>query len=101
MKVVFHLDEKHKFNLTWMNVENILTENPQAKVSVVINSEAVELFTNKEIKLHKGVTYYICNNAIKMRKVNKEELISGLEFTNSGVYQVALLQQEGYYYIKP
>ena len=101
MKVVFHIDEKTKFKLTWMNVENILTENSEVKVSVVINSEAVELFTNKEIKLLSNVDYYICNNALNFRKVNKNDLIAGLKIINSGVYQVALLQEEGYFYIKP
>ncbi len=101
MKVVFHIDEKDKFKLTWANVNNILTENPSVKVSVVINSEAVELFTNKEIVLKENVTYYICNNALNMRNVNKKDLIKGLNITNSGVYQVLLLQNEGYYYIKP
>ncbi len=101
MKVVFHIDEKDKFNLTWINVGNILNEDPKAKVSVVINSEAVELFTNKEIKLLENVDYYICKNALNIRKVNRKDLIKNLILTNSGVYQVALLQKEGYYYIKP
>lgn len=101
MKVVFHIDEKDKFNLTWINVGNILNEDPKAKVSVVINSEAVELFTNKEIKLLENVDYYICKNALNIRKVNQKDLIKNLILTNSGVYQVALLQKEGYYYIKP
>lgn len=101
MKVLFHLDEKNKFNLTWMNVTNILSANSNLEVSVVINSEAVELFTNNEVKLNDKVKYYICNNALEMRKVNKKDLIIGLNVVESAVYKIALLQEEGYHYIKP
>lgn len=100
MKVLFHIDEYHKWDLLQANVANILKEDNQIKVAVVANAEAVDLFVHQK-SLIDNVKYYICNNALTSRKVDKQRLIEGVEIVSSGVYKILLLQEEGFKYIKP
>lgn len=100
MKVLFHIDEYHKWDLVQANVANILKEDETLEVAVVANAEAVDLFVHNKALINK-VNYYICNNALTSRKVNKQQLISGVEIVSSGVYQILLLQEAGFKYIKP
>lgn len=100
MKVLFHIDEYDKWDLTQANVRNILKEDANIKVSVVANAEAVDLFIH-ERALVDNVNYYVCNNALTARSIPKEKLIKGVEVTSSDVYKILLLQEEGYKYIKP
>lgn len=100
MKVLFHIDEISKWTLLSANIKNILKEDPSISVSVVANAEAVDLFIT-QLNLEKNVTYFVCNNALTNRKIDKTKLISNIEITPSGVYKILLLQEEGYKYIKP
>lgn len=52
---------------------------------------------------NQGVSFAICNNTIKGRKVQMSDLydVDDKDIVPSGVAQLAKLQQEGYTYIKP
>jgi len=100
MKVVFGISEAAKWELVNANVRNILVEDPNLEVAVVAYSEAVTIFVDKNLELHKGVKYYLCNNAIESREVDRSKLIKGVEITNSGVYKILLLQEDNFRYIR-
>lgn len=101
MKVVFHFNEKDKFKMVNLNVNNLLEQDNNIEVVVVINGPAVELYTDQTIKLRQGVKYFICNEAITQRNVDKDKLIEGLKIVESAVYEIARLQSVGYSYIRP
>ncbi len=50
-----------------------------------------------------GVNFQVCANTLKGRKVNKDDLydLEDGDIVSSGVAQLALLQGQGYAYIKP
>ncbi len=101
MKALFHIDERHKWPLLMMNVKNLIQVAGDIEVAVVINSEAVELFVKSTVKLEPNVKYYLCENSIKMRNLDIKDVIPGTEIIKSGVYQIVLLQNQGFSYIKP
>lgn len=100
MKVLFHIDAYNMWDLLQANVNNILKENPNLEVAVVANAEGVDLFTHPQA-LVEGVKYYVCNNALTARKIDRSRLIDGVEVVSSGVYQILLLQEANFRYIKP
>lgn len=101
MKALFHIDERHKWPLLSMNIKNLIQVSPAMDIAVVINSEAVELFFKSTVKLEPNVKYFLCENSIKMRNLDMKDVLPGTEIIKSGVYQIVLLQNQGYPYIKP
>lgn len=112
MKTVLHLNsaDPSKKSELFGNIKN-LQEDPRVDIEdiqVVINSNAVEMVekgssAEKYIKedIEDGVTYNICSNSIENReKVDKENLIEGLEIVESGIGTLNLLKDEGYNYVK-
>ena len=100
MKVVFGISEASKWELVSANVTNILIEDPTIEVVVVAYSEAVIVFAEDDVELHPDATYYVCNNAIISREVDRDKLHKRANVTNSGVYKILLLQEEGFKYIR-
>ncbi len=112
MKVVFHLDsdETPTFELALANITNLLNDVGKADVAVLANGFAVKLFvekvstkfreTLKELK-ERGVKFYVCNNAMKVHGINKEDLFEFCEVVPAGITKLVKLQMEGYTYVKP
>lgn len=100
MKAIFHIDERHKWALLASNIKNLLMAE-KVTVAVVINSEAVELFIKSTITLDPNFTYYVCNNSITTRHLDRNDLHKGAKITANGVLKIIELQDEGYRYIKP
>lgn len=101
MKVVFAISEAAKWDLVSANVRNILIEDDSLEVVVVAFSEGVTVFANENVELHPNATYYLCNNAINSRGVDRKKLPKEVKIVNSGVYQILLLQEDGFKYIRP
>jgi intracellular sulfur oxidation DsrE/DsrF family protein len=100
MKALFHIDERHKWPMVQANIKNMLAET-DAEIALVANSEAVELFIKSTITLEDKVTYYVCNNSITQRHLDRNDLNKKAKITGSGVVQIVKLQDEGFRYIKP
>lgn len=101
MKAVFHIDESHKWNLVSANVKNLKKEAADMKVVVVVNGEAVQLFTNQAMQLCTDVSYHICKNSLLANHIDEASLIEGVTLASSGVMDIVQLQEKGYRYIKP
>ena len=112
MKTVFHLNsaEASKKSELLGNAKN-LQEDSRIEVEdiqVVINSEAVEMAEEGSASeeylrecMEEGVNFNVCSNSVENReKIEKEELIEGLEIVESGVGTLNLLQMKGYNYTK-
>lgn len=100
MRVLFHVDENNKWMLTQTNVKNILQENRDLDVVVLANAEAVVYYYDNPEYIP-GVTYIACNNALKGRGLDPNIIQNRVKIVPSGVYEIVLLQEKNYRYIKP
>ncbi|MFA6375432.1 MAG: hypothetical protein WCY04_04315 [Bacilli bacterium] len=101
LKVVLHVSNFEQITRMQNNVNNLFKKDDTADVSVVVNGEAVTKFTKgNETKLNPKATYYLCNNSLKSNNILTDDLLTDTHITPSGVYKLALLQREGYLYIK-
>lgn len=112
LKVVFHLDFDctPTFELALNNIANFLNDVGDADVAVLANGFAVKLFVKTvsakfrerlEELNKKGVKFYICNNALNIHKINKEDVFDFCEIVPAGITKLVELQREGYAYVKP
>ena len=114
-KVVFHVDEVSKWKLTLVNVKNFVEDIADAEyfIEIVANAEAVIIFADnmaenteelvREMKflISKGVTISACRNALRANVIAEESLPSFISIVPAGVTRLAILQRQGYSYIKP
>lgn len=112
MKVIFHIDEEGKWQLTLGNVKNMLSyanaHNEEYKIEILANSEAVKEATKettyaKEFaQLHKeGVDIALCHNALMAQGIKEDKIWEDCRIVPAGVVELAEKQMEGYAYIKP
>ena len=108
LKVLFHVDEMEKWQLTLNNINNFLNGVEEADILVVANAVAVkgylpdfELYeTIKELD-QRGVVFSACNNALKGNNIDKEYVGEFVKIVPAGVIEIAQKQMEGYAYIRP
>jgi len=114
-KVVFHVDEVSKWKLTLVNVKNFVEDiaDTEYSIEIVANAEAVIIFADNraenteelvgEMKflISKGVTISACRNALRANVIAEERLPSFISIVPAGVTRLAILQGQGYSYIKP
>lgn len=115
MRVVFHIDESHKWGMVLANARNIQrysSANAEELVSeVVANGEAVkefrggagmeDLHTQMQDLMEAGVVFAACGNAMKSHGMTEEELLAGVVMVPAGVVELVQKQHEGFAYIKP
>lgn len=108
-KVVFHIDDIHKWDRVIGNVNNLLKEiDPKnAEIVVVANSEAVKgyLMSEKHHALNaltdKNIVLNICQNSMKGFEIDASELPNFVVIVSAAVLELARKQHEGFAYIKP
>lgn len=111
-KVIFHIDESSKWELTLKNAANLmpLIDMEASQIEILANAEAVQDFRNKEanpygeamLRLSKqGVYFAACNNALKGMGIPPEQLMPFVHVVLAGVLELMQRQAQGYAYIKP
>ncbi|MBW7572061.1 DsrE family protein [Caproiciproducens faecalis] len=112
-RVIFHIDEFHKWNLLLNNIKNLLVSYDDLSgifIEVLANSEAVKGYvynsdlidTNSlEFLSQKNVAFVACNNALNGMNISREQLFPFVKVVPVGVRELIDKQQEGYAYIKP
>lgn len=113
-RAVFHLDMNDVgiLNLALTNVTNLLNAIPGQTHHLVMlfNGPAVQMLTSQNAAAYMekilplqgaGVSFMVCNNALRHFTVDPADLIPGCEIVPAGVVSLIELQQEGYAYIKP
>ncbi len=120
-KVVYHISGGvgllgRNFDQPLGNIANHVRafgSNPFA-LEVVINGDGIGMLTRAKTEKHlsdridalraKGVTFKICYNTLKERRLDPDKDLYKVErqdIVASGVAQVAALQGQGYIYMKP
>ena len=91
------------------NIENILKEAPDTIIEVVCHGEGITLVERKTTKqadkiaalIKQQVSFVGCENTMRKKSLNKEDLLAGVGTVPSGAVEVLRKQQEGYGYFRP
>jgi intracellular sulfur oxidation DsrE/DsrF family protein len=89
-------------------VKNIRTAWPNASIEVVCHGPGLDLLVASKTKApnevaewsQKGVVFAACNNTMKRRKLNKEDLLPSAQVVPSAMIELTLKQEKGYAYVK-
>jgi len=114
-KVVYHVNDASNARAAMRNVQNHLNAAPDAKIAVVTHGKGIDFLLNdaKDAKgdgydaqvaglAAKGVSFKVCNNTLKARKLDASAVNPDATVVPSGVAEIGKLQaQEGYVYLKP
>ncbi len=107
LKVLFHIDESVMWELVVKNLNNFLKDyDGEVQINVVANADAVNGYldarvVNKLKNFPANVTFIACRNSLKMEKISEDALPEFVQKVQSGVVEIAKLEEEGYKYIKP
>ena len=110
-KVVFDLTSGDTLSqqtvIRWIN-EVIKTE-PTAQVEVVMFGKGLPLVVRDKSALandvtslatNKNVAFKVCAIAMVNQKLDKSQLLTGVQIVPDGIYEIVSKQQEGWGYIK-
>ena len=114
-RVVYHFDNADAQALKGLrNIRNHLDVDPKAQITVVAHAEGVDfLMVGAKDKnggeyagpvsalTARGVKFEVCEITLKNRGLTKDQFLLDVDFTPSGVVEIAHLQTQGYAYIKP
>lgn len=113
LKVIFHIDDRDRWNMVLSNVKNLLNKvnENEIEVEVLANGNSVEKYSkttskNDNINLmkelaKKGVEFAACNNSLTGLGLEKNEILNFITIVPAGVLELIVKQSEGYAYIKP
>lgn len=108
-RVVFDITSKDTMahHTVVRQVGSILKANPDAKLEIVIYGGALDLVTkNKSVvvpaiqELTKKATFKVCDVTMQRYKLDKSQLIPGVETVPDGIYEIITRQKQGWGYIK-
>lgn len=110
-RVVFDLTSRdtldQKAVLRW--IKETSTVHPDVQAEVVMYAKGFELVMPersafvaevKEAMKNSNVKFVVCAAALRNNKVEKSQLIEGVETVPDGIYELVAKQQEGWGYIK-
>lgn len=107
-KVIFHVDELVKWPLVLANARNFLAIEPDAKIEILANSEAVKFLAleAKESDIFQElvgnhVVFAACHNAMVKFAIPAEALAKDVVVVPAGVVELAKKQHQCYAYIRP
>lgn len=109
--VVFDLTSKdtvdHQMVVKWLS--GISKDDPNAKLEVVFYGHSLGMVTKgksivaeqvEELAKNKSIAFRVCEVAMEKHKIDKSQLLNGVETVPDGIYEIVLKQGEGYGYIK-
>ena len=113
-KVVYHINDSAVARIAMRNAENHLEASPGVKIVFVAHGKGIDFLLNdaKDEKglyepqvaglRDRGVTFDVCRNTLKGRKLDDSAVIMEAQVVPSGVAEVGRLQaREGFVYLKP
>lgn len=111
VKVVIHVNfaDADQQQRGLKNIENILKAVKEAEVLVVCHGPGINLVVKDQSKhgdavralVKKGVKFVACENTMREKLLNKDQLLPDTGTVASGALEVIRRQQAGYAYFKP
>jgi intracellular sulfur oxidation DsrE/DsrF family protein len=110
-KVVFDMTSKDTLNQQSLLREMSLIKetNPDAKIEAVIYGQGLGLVTKDgstrpdeigRLSSMKDVSFKVCALAMKRNKIDKSQLLPGVQVVPDGIYEIISKQREDWGYIK-
>lgn len=114
-KVVYHVNDASLARVALRNIQNHITESPDAKIVVVTHGKGIDFLLNgaKDEKgvsyeaqvaglKERGVDFRVCRNTLKGRNLDDSAVMMDANVVPSGVAEIGRLQaKEGFVYLKP
>jgi intracellular sulfur oxidation DsrE/DsrF family protein len=112
-KVVYQLntDDDNKIKGTLRNIQNAINDPRlvgKLEVELVVHGSGVAVFQKDKayeeaVKglQQKGVILAMCENTMRERKINRDDLFSFISYVPSGNGELIIRQQEGWSYMHP
>ncbi len=106
MKVIFHVVEADKWELTLSNVRDVLREMPVTKIEIIAMSKAASIFKRysgidfEDLIDNPNVTITIGKQALDLHNIKVEELPNHIKTVDLVITRIVKLQNEGYGYIR-
>ncbi len=110
-KVVFDLTSGDTLSqqtaIRWVN--EIIKTEPTAQVEVVMFGKGLPLVVKDKSALandvaslatNKNVAFKVCAIAMANQKIDKSQLLTGVQIVPDGIYEIVSKQREGWGYIK-
>jgi len=110
-KVVFDLTSGDTLSqqtaIRWVN--EIIKAEPTAQVEVVMFGKGLPLAVQERSALandvmslatNKNVAFKVCAIALANQKIDKSQLLTGVQIVPDGIYEIVSKQREGWGYIK-
>jgi len=110
-KVVFDLTSGDTLSqqtaIRWVN--EIIKAEPSAQVEVVMFGKGLPLAVKDKSALandvmslaaNKNVEFKVCAIALANQKIDKSQLLTGVQIVPDGIYEIVSKQREGWGYIK-
>ena len=110
-KVVFDLTSGDTLSqqtaIRWVN--EIIKAEPTAQVEVVMFGKGLPLVVKDKSALandvmslatNKNVAFKVCAIALANQKIDKSQLLTGVQIVPDGIYEIVSKQQKGWGYIK-
>jgi intracellular sulfur oxidation DsrE/DsrF family protein len=110
-KVVFDLTSgdtlSQQTTIRWLN--EVIKAEPTAQVEVVMFGKGLPLAVKDKSALandvtslatNKNVAFKVCAMAMANQKIDKSQLLPGVQVVPDGIYEVVSKQREGWGYIK-
>ena len=110
-KVVFDLTSGDTLSqqtaIRWVN--EIIKTEPTAQIEVVMFGKGLPLVVKDKSALandvtslatNKNVAFKVCAIALANQKIDKSQLLTGVQIVPDGIYEIVSKQREGWGYIK-
>jgi len=110
-KVVFDLTSGDTLSqqtaIRWVN--EIIKAEPTAQVEVVMFGKGLPLAVKEKsavstdvttLATNKNVAFKVCAVAMANQKIDKDQLLPGVQIVPDGIYEIVSKQKEGWGYIK-
>ena len=87
----------------------IISTNPEAKIEVVYYGMSLNMIVQEKssvsnavqkLAAEKKASFVVCEQAMKVHKIEKSQLLTGVTTVPDGIYELVQKQAAGYGYIK-
>ena len=109
--VAFDLTSKdsnaHQMVIRWLN--GISKSDSTAQLEVVLYGKSLDMVTKNrstvaedisKLDKNKNISFKVCAVAMKNQKVDKSQLLPGVQIVPDGIYELVVKQKQGWGYIK-
>ena len=109
-RIVFHLATSDTLAQKALvkQLSNVLDYWNTAKLEVVVHNNGINFMKQENARFAKeiadlkqrGVVFAVCENTLKQRKIEKNQILPSAVFVPVGLAEIVLRQEEGWSYIK-